>query len=840
MSNSTNNLANSASIKQHKLHPLSGALRQLHLTAVPLLSLSLLTVPALAVTQTDPTNTTQALNTTQTPKVTLAPITAVVHSSPLQSKTQELATATSIIDQYQLETQTKTTLGDVLANEPGLASDSFGQGASRPIIRGQTAPRVQVMQNGMNVQDASHISPDHQVSVPVLGAKQIEVIKGTSALMYGGGAIGGVVNVVDDSIPGIDTALNMKDQQNSVNGQVTLVGQQATEGYLGYAQLNGKLGDNWLWTGRFQKTDQEDIKVPHWRNKKIDNSWYTQDNGSLGLAYVGDFDSIGFSYQRQKSEYGLPFHVHNFCQPDDPFSNRLNCSPADHDHLHGHDDHEHDHEHADHDEHAHGHDHDHDHDHDHSHGHGHSHEHGAPPFVKLKSDVFQVHTEHLTPILGIDKLNTKFSYTDYHHDEIDEGVVGTRFSNKAFGTKVQATHSLYPVGNLGFMKGVFGVDYNKSNFKARGLEGYLPKTDSDQIGVYFIERLTPGYFGSQMDDTQIFNSGQQDGHAGHDHSSDSHTLAQQHNSVTGSGTETATTHQTATTHSHNHDSLNKSPWYLEFGARQDYQRIKDKDNSIKKSHSGTSVSLEGGRYLAPHHQVSARLSHSQRLPASQELFANGAHLATNSWERGNTQLDKEKTNGVELTYRYNNKENFEFSTSAFYNDSQDYIYAKTQDLVTEGESAGFRLVDYAQSDAKHYGGEVTARYYLTPNISIGSFADIAIIKLDDRSLNSRYAPRLVAPRVGGDISAQFGQFDLVVSGYHRFEQNKVADFEKTTPSYNRVNAKLVYYSPSEHDYTAFIQLENAFNKLAYNHASYLAEHTPLSERSINAGVTYRF
>ena len=55
-----------------------------------------------------------------------------------------------------------------------------------------------------------------------------------------------------------------------------------------------------------------------------------------------------------------------------------------------------------------------------------------------------------------------------------------------------------------------------------------------------------------------------------------------------------------------------------------------------------------------------------------------------------------------------------------------------------------------------------------------------------------------------------------------------------------VDAKLVYLISSAHDYTAFFQVENILNELAYNHASYLAEQVPMPERSLNAGITYNF
>ncbi|UNK05348.2 TonB-dependent receptor [Psychrobacter raelei] len=770
------------------------------------------------------------------PSVELAPI--VVTASAFEPQAGDMATATSVITQSQIMQQGKSTLGDALANEPGVNSDTFGQGATRPIIRGQTAPRVQVAQNGMLVQDASQISPDHQVSVPVLGAKQIEVIKGSSALMYGGGAIGGVVNVVDDTIPS-------EPMNDTVSGQFGLIGQQTTDGYLGYAQLNGKLNDNWQWTGRFQKTDLDDVKVPKSRYDKVKNSWYKQDNASVGFAYVNEFDYVGFSYQRQDSDYGLPFHVHNHCQPDEHRINRLTCGLDEHEHgAHEHHDHgehehekhghtEHEHGHNEHEEHEHGHDehgheehghqeHEHGHEeHDHD-EHEHHHEHGELPYVKLKSDVYQIQTEHLVPLTGIDKLATRFSYTDYQHDEIDEGVVGTIFKNKAFGATVQATHATHQVGNLGYMKGIIGVDYANSKFSAEGLEAYLPKTRRNQVGTYIIERLTPTYSGAQINDAGRLgaqSSKTQQDHRGHNH-----------------GSSTLPTDSTAAKLA----KQGKDLWYVQFGGRQDIQKIEDMDNNISKSDNAHSLSLEAGRYLTPTTQVSARVSHSERLPASQELYANGAHLATNTWERGNLQLDKESTDGIELSLRYDNNKNFDLSTSVFYNDTDDYIYAKTQDLVTDGESKGFRLVDYHQSDAKHYGGEIKARYYLNDYISIGGFSDIAIIELKDKQLGSKYAPRLAAPRVGGDITAQFNQFDVVLSGYHRYEQNKVAEFEHTTPSYNMVDAKVTYHSAGPQDYTAFLQVSNLLNDLAYNHSSYLVEHMPLAERSFNAGITYRF
>jgi iron complex outermembrane receptor protein len=78
------------------------------------------------------------------------------------------------------------TLGDALDGEPGVSSTAFGQGASRPVLRGLGAERVQVLTNGTSVIDAFAASPDHQVTGDGLDATRVEIIRGPAALACGG------------------------------------------------------------------------------------------------------------------------------------------------------------------------------------------------------------------------------------------------------------------------------------------------------------------------------------------------------------------------------------------------------------------------------------------------------------------------------------------------------------------------------------------------------------------------------------------------------------------------------------------------------------------------------
>src|SRR5690606_10327380 len=89
------------------------------------------------------------------------------------------------------------TLGDTLAGLPGVQSSGFGPGVGRPVIRGLDGPRVRVLSDGADLLHASVSSPDHASTGGPQLLERIEVLKGPATLMYGGGAIGGVVNLID-------------------------------------------------------------------------------------------------------------------------------------------------------------------------------------------------------------------------------------------------------------------------------------------------------------------------------------------------------------------------------------------------------------------------------------------------------------------------------------------------------------------------------------------------------------------------------------------------------------------------------------------------------------------
>jgi iron complex outermembrane receptor protein len=69
------------------------------------------------------------------------------------------------------------------------------------VIRGLDGDRIRILQNGAGVLDASSLSFDHAVAIDPLVIERAEVVRGPAALFYGGNAVGGVVNVIDNRIP---------------------------------------------------------------------------------------------------------------------------------------------------------------------------------------------------------------------------------------------------------------------------------------------------------------------------------------------------------------------------------------------------------------------------------------------------------------------------------------------------------------------------------------------------------------------------------------------------------------------------------------------------------------
>ena len=137
----------------------------------------------------------------EAPKQDAAPEEVIITAAPYAVSLDSVTTSVEVVNREALDIAVPAGLGDVLNGMSGIRSSAFGPGASRPIIRGLSGPRVMILQNGVGLVDASSVSPDHAVASDPAESTRIEVLRGPSTLAYGGSGIGGVVNMIDDRVP---------------------------------------------------------------------------------------------------------------------------------------------------------------------------------------------------------------------------------------------------------------------------------------------------------------------------------------------------------------------------------------------------------------------------------------------------------------------------------------------------------------------------------------------------------------------------------------------------------------------------------------------------------------
>ncbi|HET7061380.1 MAG TPA: TonB-dependent receptor [Nitrosospira sp.] len=235
---------------------------------------------------------------------TLQPV--VVTATPFSNQSElEMAQPVSVLKGDDLRRKREASLGDTLSRELGVASSSFGPGAGRPIIRGLDGPRIRVLDNGIGTLDISTVSPDHAVTAESLNASQIEILRGPATLLYGSGASGGVVNVVNGRIP--------DKRMKSPKGNIETRGNTATEERTGALNVSGSLGKmSWSAGGFRRKTG--DYSIPGFANKEdpagkkgvVENSAVNSGGGYLGGSFVGEKGFMGVSVSRLDSKYGIP------------------------------------------------------------------------------------------------------------------------------------------------------------------------------------------------------------------------------------------------------------------------------------------------------------------------------------------------------------------------------------------------------------------------------------------------------------------------------------------------------------------------------------------------------
>jgi len=363
----------------------------------------------------------------------------VLVTLPIHQTATETSLPVTVLTGDELARAAAATIGGTLEALPGVHNASFGPGVGQPVIRGLSGPRVTTLQNGTRSADVSSLSADHAVAVEPLLADSIEVLRGPATLLYGGGAIGGVINVLDNRIP------TSMPEQTRIGVDYRYTG--ASRGNNGTFRIDTTLGPLALHADAlFRDTDSLEVADGAGSDGAdvLPNTDTEAKAGTLGAAlhFPGGF--FGLSVNRQENEYGLPEGSHGH---------------------HGHE------------EHGEGFDKDHD--------EGHNGDH-AEEEETIRLDMVQTRYDARLqldePLPGVQKLAGFVSLTEYEHTELEGVEIGTVYASDSIEGRVELVHA--PIGEL---HGVVGLQVSETEFSAVGEEAFVLPTDISRAGLFLVE-----------------------------------------------------------------------------------------------------------------------------------------------------------------------------------------------------------------------------------------------------------------------------------------------------------------------------------------------------------------
>ena len=358
----------------------------------------------------------------------------VVTASPIARTQADLVSSTNVLSGSALQEARQPTLGETLANLPGVSSTYFGPGSSRPIIRGLSANRVRVLANSTDTLDASNTSPDHAVSVEPFLVKRIEVVRGPAALLYGSSAVGGVVNVIDHRI---ESALPDRDISGVFDSTLTDNG----HGYAVGGALDIALAPNRdnisgfiLHLDGFRR-EADDLDVPGFSGQedelgnpmpagKLYNSALDTKGGSVGLSYVSEHLDVGVNFNGFDTSYGIPFEEED---PDHIITIGLRQRRID-----------------------------------------------AAATYKRDFGIFE-------------EARVKIGYADYQHQEFEAGAPETLFEIEGFDSRLELIN-----GEVAGWTGALGLQLGTSETSATGDEAFLPTHTTDNGALFLFQELARG------------------------------------------------------------------------------------------------------------------------------------------------------------------------------------------------------------------------------------------------------------------------------------------------------------------------------------------------------------
>lgn len=635
----------------------------------------------------------------------------IVTGTPFGIGQRATTIATSVLDEEALAVAPAASLGDLLGGLPGLRSTSFAPGASRPVIRGLTGPRVQVLTNGVGLIDASSVSPDHQVATDPAESNRIEVVRGPATLAYGGSAIGGVVNILDGRVPeeqpegGLDGALAA--QASTVDDGSSFAG-HADIGLgrfvLHLDGLSKEAGDYEIPAPSISQRLSDAEGIPRVATGTQPNSFSELDAWGVGGSFVADKGFAGVSWKETDSTYGV------VAEED--------------------------------------------------------------VFIHLEQQRFDARGEYRFDAGPFRAVRGSYGQADYTHTEFEDvGVPGTIFASNGWEARADLVQR-----DRGGWNGAIGVQTLSRDFSAVGDEAYIPASAIDEVGVYTVQRLDRDGYG--------FEGGLR---------FDRRTLA-------------------------------ATPLGTSAGVERRFDNWSASGAAFVRPSPGLFLGLS--------------LARNERAPSEVELFADGLHIATSAYERGDPTLDSEKVTTLEGTVH--------LDRGALRSDL--HVYVSKYDGFIDARATGAEFVDggeswpifaYVQTGADFRGFEAQLAWDAWTSgdrvVTLEGAADMV-----DADTDLGPAARIPPWSLTGRIRYASTPVDLSLEVRRVGEQDDVAAFELPTDGYTMVNLFGAWRPFADRNVTLFAEGRNLGDAEAREHASFLKDVAPQPGRNLRVGINYRF
>ncbi|MFW6084788.1 MAG: TonB-dependent receptor [Gemmatimonadota bacterium] len=357
------------------------------------------------------------------------------------------------------------------------------------------------------------------------------------------------------------------------------------------------------------------------------------------------------------------------------------------------------------------------------------------------------------------------TWIDWSHRELESEEIGTRFSNETLVLRAEANQR--PIGRLTGTVGVWG---QFRGFEAVGEEALSPPVDQRSFAVFALEEL-------DFESLRVA--------AGLRLETNSYDVDEQPG-----GTDPA---------------------------------LPDRDFTSLSGSVGLNVPVADGAALY------ANLSRSHRAPALEELYNEGPHVGTLTFELGDPELDPETTNGVDAGIRYQS-EPLNLEVGAFLYDISDYIY-----LAPTGEAEdGLPVGEYAQGDATYLGFEATADVLLFEGLRLLGGADYVRAEL---SATDEPLPRIPPFRARLGLDWHLAGLDVRPEVVLAAEQDRTFGAETSTDGYTLLNLTASYtFLAGDQQHMLSLRLYNLTDELYRNHSSFIKDLAP--ERGRGAQLTY--